>query len=314
MNPFNPTTQVNNVANALNQRAMDTYGPFDVSIGSPGLSAPVQQAAPAVDPYAAWGGRAGLDQARNSIFENFNIGADKTAGDYGAGVRDLVQGYKSGQDTLNRAGAQNDLSKIQGTQNVMGMVNRGIASGRSLLANKNASDSSAAGAIANAYGKIGQGELSKVGNQYALTGEDIARQQQTFDESMTNKYADIARNKENTVNQLVMAAKDQISTLNAQMANASIPDRIALEQEAARLKGELLGKLQKFDGDLASAKSNNTAWDPNARRAEALRLSQAGVAASNPFQFSQEAPLQAQPGPDVGNLPIYTFNRNRQQG
>lgn len=281
-------------------------------LGAP-ASAPQTQAA-AVDPYAAFGGRAGLNQAKQSIFDNFNVGADKTAADYGRGVRDLVQGYQTGQQSLDKAGAQNDLSKIQGTQNVMGMVNRGIASGRSLLANKNASDSSAAGAIANAYGKIGQGELSKVGNQYALTGEDIAQKQQLFNQDMTNKFADTAKSKELEVNRLVMAAKDQISTLNAQMAGASIPDRIALEQESARLKNELLGRLQQFDSQLASAKNDTKAMTPEARRAEALRMSQAGVAATNPFQFNQEAPLQAQPGPDVGNLPIYTYNRNKQQG
>lgn len=266
-----------------------------------------------VDPYAALGGRAAVDASKASIYNNFNIGADKTALQYGQGVRDLVQGYQTNQDNLNREGSQNDLAKIQGTQGVLGMVNRGIASGRSQLANKNASDSSAAGAIANAYGKVGQGELSKVNNQYALTGEDIGRKQATLEQQMTNQFNDVRANKEVTVNEMVNKTKDAISALNAQLASASIPDKIAIEQETVRLKNELLGRLQQYDQQLATAQTTIKSNTPEARRAEALRMSQAGVSAANPFQFTEEAPIQAQAGPSVGNLPLYTYNRNKQR-
>lgn len=270
---------------------------------------PTQQTSPKADPYAKWGGRAGLNEAKQNIYSNFNAGGDKMAFDYRTGVEDTVRGLRDNQNALNMRGAQNELAKMQGRQGVLGMVNRGINSTGVMMGNRNAGDSSAAQTLANVYGSMGTQEMNKIGNQYAMQNEELARLQSTQDEDMASKTARLRENKDIMVNDLVNKARASLAALNAEMANAAVPDRIALEQESARIKNELLGRLQQFDGQLASAPSNIRANSSEARMAEAQRLAQAGKSADNPFQF-QQIDTQAQSGPFSGNLPLFT-DRNR---
>lgn len=322
MGPFSTNQQINNVYQKLGQGVpwyTNTSTP-NTSVAAPAAPNPqtkttsVSSNAPAVDPYAAFGGRQGLQDAKNSLYGNFNVGADKAAFDYETGTRDFLSQMTNNQNALNRQGAQNDLAKMQGRQGVLGMVNRGVASGQSMLANKNASDSSAAAAIANAYGKIGQGELSKVGNQYEMANEDLNLKQQEQNTQLTNKSNDLRRSKDFVVNDLVEKTRASIVALNAEMAGASVPDRIAVEQEIARLKNGLVSKLQAYDAQLAAAPSSIKANAPEDRRAEAQRLAGLGTAATNPFEFTTEAPVQMQGGANPSNMPLFTLNRNKRQG
>jgi len=270
-------------------------------------------AAPKADPYAKWGGRAGLNEAKNNIFSNFNVGADRTAFDYGTKVEDTIRGLRDNQQALNMRGAQTELAKMQGRQGVLGMVNRGINSTGVMMGNRNAGDSSAAQTLANVYGSMGQQEMNKIGNDYALQNEELARLQSTQDENMASQTARLRQSKDVEVNDLVNKARASLAALNAEMGSASVPDRIAIEQESARIKNELLGKLQQYDSMLASAPSNIQANSPEARMAEAQRMAQAGKSAENPFQFN-EIGTQMQSGPFSGNLPLFTYPRNKQRG
>lgn len=299
-----------------NKYANNAWGvSFQELLGAPaGQALGAQSSGPAVNPYAAWGDQNGLQDAKNSIFNSFNQSSDDAASQYGRGVRDLTQGFTAGQQALDKMGAQNELAKMQGTRGVLGMVNRGIKSGNTMLANKNASNSSAAGALANAYGDIGQRELSKVGNQYGLANEDLAGKQSQFDQQMTNQFADIRANKDQVVNKMVNTTRDAIAALNAQMGSAGLTDKIAIEQEVARLKNELLGKLQQYDGQLASSQNDVKAATPEARMARAQQMASVGQVSANPFQFTTEAPAQFQNTGSNGGVPLFTFPRNRQQG
>lgn len=299
-----------------NQYANNPWGiSFQELLGAP-ASQPVATgySAPAKDPYAAFGGRAGLEASKQSIFDNANTGIADTANQYGQGVTSLLHSLTTNQDALNRQGAQNELAKIQGTQGVLGMVNRGIKSGNTILANKNASNSSAAGAIANAYGDLGQRQLSQVGNQYGLANQDLGVKQAEQDWQLQNNVANTRANKDVVVNKMVNQARDSISALNAQMASASVPDRINIEQEVNRIKNDLVGRLQQFDSQLASASSNIRADSPEARMTAAQGMASQGRVAENPFQFSTQAPAQFQNTGSTANLPLYTFNRNKQLG
>ena len=130
---------------------------------------------------------------------------------------------------------------------------------------------------------------------------------------MATKTARLRQSKDIMVNDLVNKARASLAALNAEMASAAVPDRIALEQESARIKNELLGRLQQFDSQLASAPSNYRASSPEARMAEAQRMAAQGQEAANPFDFNQ-VDTQMQSGPFSGNLPLFTYPRNKQRG
>lgn len=324
-NPFNAQTQVNSVYKALgvplpasgltqpaNQQTF-TPQPAQAANQNTGGGGGSSYSAPRVDPYAKWGGRAGLDQARNTLMEGLNNAANQSAASWQYGAEDTLNALTQNQNNINRMGAMNELARTQGRQGILGMVGRNLRSSGVMLANKNASDSSAAGALANAYGDIGHRELNKVGNQYAMQNEEIGRLQENQNRELTTKTNRLREDKNFQVNDIVNKARTAIGALNADMANASIPDRIAMEQEINRIKNDMLNRLQGLDSQLASASSNIRADSPEARRAEAQRMAQQGMEASNPFEFNQDINTQFQGGPFAGNMPLYTFPRNRQR-
>lgn len=314
---FNPLQQIQNVVNQSKYGTVNPTAPFT----PPAPPAPTPKAtatasatsAPKANPYAKWGSLAGLNEAKQNIFDNFNVGADKTAFDYGSSVEDTIRSLRDNQNNLNLRGAQTELAKMQGRQGVLGMVNRGVNSVGTMLGNRNAGDSSAAQTLAQVYGQMGTQELNKIGNQYAMQNEELARLQATQDEDMATKTARLRQSKDIMVNDLVNKARASLAALNAEMASASVPDRIALEQESARIKNELLGRLQQFDSQLASAPSNIRANSQEGRMAEAQRMAAQGQEAANPFDFNQ-VDTQMQSGPFSGNLPLFTYPRNKQRG
>jgi len=320
--PFNAQTQVNQVYKTLGvpapASAINPY-PIQTNTITPAPKTTTQAntggggSAAKADPYAKWGGRAGLDQARNNLMEGLNNSANQSAASWRYGAEDTLNALTEKQNNINRMGAQNELARTQGRQGILGMVGRNLRSSGVMLANKNASDSSAAGALANAYGDIGHRELNKVGNQYAMQGEEIRRLQENQTRDLTTKTNRLREDKNFQVNDIVNKARTAIGALNADMANASIPDRIAMEQEINRIKNGMLDSLQKLDSDLASAPSNIRADSADARRAEAQRMAGEGMEASNPFEFNQDINTQFQGGPFAGNMPLYTFPRNRQR-
>lgn len=322
--PFNAQTQVNQVYKTLGvplPASGMTQSPIQVNTITPTAKTTTQNtggtkstySAPKADPYAKWGGRAGLDQARNNLMEGLNNSANQSAASWRYGAEDTLNALTQNQNNINRMGAQNELARTQGRQGILGMVGRNLRSSGVMLANKNASDSSAAGALANVYGDIGHRELNKVGNQYAMQGEEIRRLQENQTRNLTTKTNKLREDKNFQVNDIVNKARTAIGALNADMANASIPDRIAMEQEINRIKNGMLDSLQKLDSDLASAPSNIRADSADARRAEAQRMAGEGMEASNPFEFNQDINTQFQGGPFAGNMPLYTFPRNRQR-
>lgn len=322
--PFNAQTQVNQVYKTLgvplpssqmtqpaNQQSFTPTAAPKTTTQNTGTRS--TYSAPKVDPYAKWGGRAGLDQARTALIDSLNNAANQSAASWRYGAEDTLNALSQNQNNINRMGAQNELARTQGRQGILGMVGRNLRSSGVMLANKNASDSSAAGALANAYGDIGHRELNKVGNQYAMQNEEIGRLQENQTRELTTKTNRLREDKNFQVNDIVNKARTAIGALNADMANASIPDRIAMEQEINRIKNGMLDSLQKLDSDLASAPSNIRADSADARRAEAQRMAQEGTSAANPFEFNQDINTQFQGGPFAGNMPLYTFPRNRQR-
>lgn len=274
------------------------------------------------DPYALWGGQA----AYNSLVDTFNKQkgniygtARDAAANTGIGLRgsilDFLDSMRTGQQAIDSKASRNELAKMQGVQGVNAMVGRGIKSGGVQLANRNAGDSSAAQALATAYGDIGRQQLGDVGNQYEMGNEDIKLQQQTLDTQRASGARKIGDSKAQAINNIVAEARDKFAALDADAAGKSLPQRIAIDQEKEAVRREVLGMLQQYDQQLQSGLEGIKATDADTRRAEAQRLRAAGTSlGKDAFDFTTETPIELQgTGPFASELPLFSLRKNRQQ-
>lgn len=278
--------------------------------------------APPPDPYAKWGGRQAYDnmvntynQQKGVIANSASDAANTSAGSIHNSILDFIDMYRSGQNKIDQAAANNALAKRQGISGIMGMVGRGIRSGGVTLANKNASDSSAAGAIARAYGDIGSREMRGVGNQYELQNKQIGLQQEDLGRQVNKFQRDYELNKQNTVNSITNEAYQKLAALDADIANADLPNRIALEQEKANVKAMALQKLSQFDQELANQRSAIKPLTEAQRQQKALEMQNAGVdLGAGAFNYNESTPAQFQDtGPFASDLPLFSTPRSRKR-
>jgi len=190
------------------------------------------------------------------------------------------------------------------------MVGRGIKSGGTMLANRNAGDSSAAGAIAKAYGDLGNRQQSDVNNQFGMENEDFNVAQGQLGQQRASGLRRFATDSSNTVNSIVDQARQSFAALNDQAAGAGIEDRIAIEQEKEAIRQSTLAQIAELD-QLASGANNVQAMGGDAVRSEAGRLNKLGQGEGSQYNFTSQAPAQMQNGVQLGQLPIYS-NRRRQ--
>lgn len=253
------------------------------------------------DPYAQWGGKenydalvSGFNTQKENIFSTSQEAAANAARSRKSSILDFIQGLVSGQQTLDERGVQNELAKKQGMGSIFDMVGRGIKSGQSLLANRNASDSSASEQLARAYANLGNREAGKIGNQYELEGRNLGLAQKQFNTQRDTGLRKFEEDKVAKVNTLVSTARQLLTDLDAQIANASLPERINIEAEKEKIKAQVLETLSQYDQRLSEGASGVNPTSADERRRTAFGLANQGVAANQPFQFSTEAPTQFQ--------------------
>lgn len=299
----NTSTAAKTVADML---PYSSGGPMEP--GTPGNPTPV-------DPQAAQQAafRSGIMDEKQGYLNSAGSSIDQFGQRYGNSISDYVDSIRSGQKNIDTMGAKNELARNQGQAGILGMVGRGINSAGVMLGNRNAGDSSAAGAIANAYGKLGQQQMSNVGNQYELGNMDIQNQQAQFDTQKAKGKRDIELSKSEFVTNLLNDTQDKLSQLNARLVDASLPDRIAIEQEKEAIRQRATASLQQFDQNLSSGYGSVNASSTEARRAEAQRLQNMGTnLGADAFNFTDQAPMEFQGGAPAGsNLPIFTLPRRR---
>lgn len=273
------------------------------------------------DPYSQWGGKANYDSYMNHFNtgkQNVQSGVNDAIGTSRTGLQrgilDFVDTLRDSQRQIDTSATNNELAKMQGVQGVQGMVGRGIKSGGVMLANKNAGDSSAASALARAYGDLGQRELGKVGNQYEMANRGI-QDAQTSLEEQKNTYVNrkFGEGKEDSINNIVNAAAEQLAQLDAYAADKSLPERIAIDQEKARIRAQATADLQGLDQYLREQTGSVQASSQDVRRQQAAELQRAGTnLGAGAFEYATEAPSQFQnTGPFSSELPLFTLGKRR---
>lgn len=274
-----------------------------------------------VDPYAQWGGQ----QNYNNLISGFNTQKDTVRSSaldsasnwglgYGLSIRDLISSLTNSQRGIDKAGVQNELAKKSGTQGVQNMVGRGLKQAGTMLAQKNATNSSASEAVSRAYGDLGRQQLSKVGGQYAAGLADIQEKQNELVEQQGLGVSKLQVGKEQFINSTVADAQNKLAALDAQIAGANLPNRIAIEQEKNNIRAEALARLQAYDAQLSSGVAGIKPTSVDERRSAALQQMNAGVAPETAFDYTTEAPAQFQgTGPYSGSIPLFTMPRNRRE-
>lgn len=264
-----------------------------------------------VDPNAQT--RSVRDAAITSIYGSANDAATNLQGKYANSVQDNLHVLRQNQEGIDLKAQNNEASRIQGIGGILGMVGRGIASGGRYLANRNAGNSSAAGEIARAYSDIGKRQMSSVGNQYEMNNQEIMRDQSNQDYNVGKTKRDFNQSLMDSVNSIVESARVELANLDAQTANASLPDRIAIEQEKQNIKNQVLAKLQQYDAQLASGADQIKARDRQGNLVAANQQLDAGQVPANNFQYTDQVPGQFQnTGPFSTGLPIF-INPNKRQ-
>jgi hypothetical protein len=283
-----------------------------------------QTTAPAapIDPYAKYGGKAAFDSLlsgfntqKGNIFNSANEEITNIGNQYNRSILDFLDSARTGQQSINDKASANELAKMQGGNDILDMVGRGIRSGGVTLNNRNAGDSSGAEAIARAYGDIGRREMGKVGNQYELGNNEVNTLQDTFNTQQAAGVRKLQGTKDDSINSIVSAVGQSLASLDAKMAEASIPERIAIEQEKARIKSEAIAKLQAYDAQLTSGVSGITPMSQDARLQKANEMRQAGTSlGEGMFDYTTQAPAVMQGGAPAGaNFPLFTLSRNRKE-
>lgn len=280
----------------------------------------MKQQAAGVDPYAAYGGQANynnlvsnFDTQKQGIYNSSNDAAGAYGDQLGRGILDFLDQQRVGQQNIDNQASKNELAKIQGVGGILGMVGRGIKSGGVMLAGKNAGNSSAAQGIANAYGEQGRRQLSSVGNQYELGNQDVQQAQDAYGIQQASGVRNLQGGKNDAINNIVNSAQDKFYALDAQIANASLPDRIAIEQEKQNVRNSVMQQLQQFDTQLNQGVQNIHASSVDDRRAKAQQLNSAGTdLGAGAFDYTTETPGQFQgSGPFSSDLPLFSLNKRR---
>ena len=315
-NITNPNVNYQGQTNAYPAGTM-TFGQPSQAVQGATYGAP-ESSQPAPDPYAQWGGKAAYDglinelnAGKNEALGSANRWADQNIQGYDDSIQGYINQLRAGQDTLNERGVQNELALKQGRQGVLGMVSRGIRSGGVMLANRNAGDSSAAAALANAYGEIGRGQLSSIGNQHAIEGRNIGLAQGQFDADEQFKTGKMRHDIERDVAGTVESVRAELAKLDAWAVGKSLPERIAVEQEKNRIQAELQARFDPVYGRLSGGAGAVNPTSVDQRRATAAELANMGTAATSPFDFMQEAPTQFQNNPFSGNPALFLAPRKK---
>lgn len=251
------------------------------------------------------------NMGKNNIINTANSAIENAKGTTRNSVLDFLDSQRIGQQGIDSSAANNELNKRRAYGGIEDMIGTGIRSAGTMLANKNASSSSAGEAIANAYAKLGNRQAGAANNQFELANESIANQQNAYNVDRASKLRKFGTDKESFVNGLVSDAETKLMALNEALMGASLPDRMAIEQEKANIKNNALSQLAEFDTMITSGVGAINPANREQTIAKAGQMDAAGQASANPFSYSTNTDVAYQNGAPVTDLPLFTTSSKR---
>lgn len=262
----------------------------------------------AIDQYGTAAG-----DIRRSAQDQFGSSFNQQRGS----ILDYFQGdVANAQRGLNTRRTNAEMSRNAGARDIMGMVGRGIQGGNVMLANKNASSSSAKGQIARAYGQLGNQENIKLQGGYASELQDIGDQQTQLD-TQVNTFATRKMDewKQSQAEQIANSVRDQLAQLNLAAQGADLGTLFQIEQEKQAIKDQAMAKFSELDGIIAAERAKVTPLSVQDARAKAMQNEQLGQGAPQLFSFNTEAAAPQFRQASQADLPLYSnFIQQRRRG
>lgn len=295
-----PTSSKQPASSPAQQQTAATSSGGSSSGSSAAATAAAQAAAKQAQAQALFNNQLG------GIYSSLGSTASSQAGDLTNQLNDYVDSLGANQVNRNNQTIQNYLAKEQGAAGVDQFVGQGIRSSGVQLNNENAGDSSAAGAIADAYGQIGRGQLSDVGNQFAQA-QNTVQQGATADQvALADKLRDLPAQQNDIINGIVNSAQQQLQYLNTSMVNSGLSP-VNAQQVQQNITSDAMGKLQGLDQLLSSGgQAALTPQDQSQAVQQAGQLYTAGQAPASAYTFNTNVPVALQgTGPVASQLPVF---------
>ena len=250
----------------------------------------------------------------NTINSYATSAAQQGAGDYNTKVQDFLDQQRLQQAGVDTQNEQNELSKIYGNRGVLDMVGQGVRSGGVQLANRNAGSSSATEALARAYGILGRTQQTGINNQYQQGLLGVQNAQHALDVGRTAGVRDLTQNAQDTIGNIVQNANQQLSYLNSQLASASLPDQLNIQQQIDNIKAQATAALQPYTDQLNQGVAGISPLAQDQARVKAQQMSVAGTAPDSQFSYTSAIPAQFQnTGPFSSGLPIFVAPTGKKQ-
>lgn len=297
---FQPTVQ----ANVVETQTQGEQQPGGGGGNNPGLPTGF------VDPFAQQ--RANFQSRLGGAVNNIRQSGMDAFGSAGRNLRgqaeQLFNTISQGQKAIDRSRENVEMNRLGGIDDILSFVRNGLKSGASMLANKNALGSSAARAIAEAYGTEGGNRTRKVNNQASLQGREIDTQQESLDLQRGQGRTDFSRSRDDMVATIGQQVRAQLADLEdqAMQIGATGPQ---VEAERQRIIDEGIGQLNEVDAWLQQMLGGVGRQDMDTTRKNAVALRQGG-AEMTPFEFGEFQ--TGFNGPAINQLPIFLRPRDRE--
>ena len=262
------------------------------------------------DPYST--GQHSYLNSFGSLLSNIGTGASDafktgTSG-YQSNANDLLSGYRPAQQNLDTSRQNNELGRMNATQDLLGYIRSGLKQGTSQISNMNAMDSSAVDALSRAYNMEGAQKQRGINNQAADVGHNLDIQQGQLTQGLQDNLTRLHSTRDGLVNQISSNVRDKLTLLNQQAVGLSLPDQINVEQQKQAIIDAGMGQLQDVDSWLQSQIATIQPMSSEEVMKGARTLQQAGTGMPNTFDIGQTQQTQVQ-GPQVSQLPLYSNRR-----
>jgi hypothetical protein len=224
-----------------------------------------------------------------------------------ANIMDFINSAQNTQTGIDQSRKNTALSKVQGDNDIMSMINRGINSGGVMLANRNAVNSGATGQIARAYGELGNREAQGLNNQFELENQGIDQEQTSLYNSFDEQERKTNEFKIATADSIATQARQDLAMLNEQAIGADLGTQFEINQEKQRIRQGAMAKLGELDSILSSERAKFQPVNRNAAMGAARGMAAEGQ--STPQQFdvnTSAAPISGGQSLAGANVPTYS--------
>lgn len=234
---------------------------------------------------------------------------------YDKNTNTFVNDVTTGQDTVNRGLAGNELNLRRSMQNIIRSIQSGIRSGGVALAGMNASDSGAADAMARAYAKSGNEQSGEARGQAGTAFEDLQRQQGALDLKRNQGEADLGTWQNTETNRVRGDFGGKIDALAAD-AEANGMGGVIEKSVVDQVLNEALSRLSQIDQSRQQKLGGVKQWTPDEIMAEAIRQDQLGAAGNAFTTTGPEVSYGGNTGMPIngavmGEMPIYVKGKDQ---